>query len=204
MVEHPHGEPDHTEPDRTEPSTSDEENPRGLLFISDVQAVRRADTVHLHAADGAGLIDAALTSLAGDEPRLYTAKEQHLFPDPIGRHRRRRIEVAADIAGFDAGRRWHDHQLPGATASASIGCAQVHDVWRSVAAFLRVGDVVRLRWHAGTNTGTGTGTDQVPARGLHRDELLIEVRRGQRTWTFLLDVAVAPSNLRMVTAETHR
>jgi hypothetical protein len=202
MAEHPHGEPDYTEPGHIKPSTSDGENPRGLLFIADVQALRRADTVHLHAADGTGLIDATLTSLAGDEPRIYTAKEQQLFADPVGRHRRRRIEVAADIAGFDAERRWHDHQLPGATASAIIGCAQVHDVWRSVAAFLRVGDFVRLRWHAGTNTNTGT--DPVTARGLHRDELFIEVRRGHRTWTFMLDVAVAPSNLRMVAAQTHR
>jgi hypothetical protein len=68
----------------------------------------------------------------------------------------------------------------------------LHEVWRSVAAFLRVGDVVRLRWH--------TGTDQRTACGLHRDELLIEVRRGTRTWTFLLDVAVGPPNLLMVTA----
>jgi hypothetical protein len=196
MAEQPHGEPGHTEP-----SASDDENPRGLLFISDVQALRRADAVQLRAADGIGLIDARLTGLAGDDPRIYTAKQQHLFPDPVGQDRRRRIEVAADIAGFDPERRWHDHQLPGATASTSIGGAQFHEVWRSVVAFLRVGDIVRLRWHAGTNTGTGT--DQLTARGLYRDELLIEVRRGKRLWTFLLDVSVRSPDARMVTAAHH-
>jgi hypothetical protein len=208
MAEQADGQPEHTGPNNTEPddtkpgaaqaSTADDENPRGLLFISDVQALRRADTVRVHAADGVGVIDASLTTLAGDQPRIYSATEQRLFPDTDGQARRRRIAVAADIAGFDTIRRWHDHQLPGATATTVLGCAQLHEVWRSVAAFLRVGDIVRLRWHAGIET------DRLTAYGLYRDELLIEVRRGKQTWTFLLDVAVGPSNLRMVTAAAHR
>ena len=189
MVEHPAGEPGHHQP-----STCDDENPRGLVFISDVQALRRADTVSFTAAGGAGLIDAGLTTLAGDESRIYTATQQRLFPDATGGDRRRRIEVAADIAGFDTSRRWHDHQMPGATASATIAGAQLHDGWRSVAAFLRVGDVIRLRWQADNNT------DQLIARGLHRDDLYLEVRRGQHVWTFLLEVSVRPPGARMVAA----
>jgi hypothetical protein len=215
MAEQPDGPPEHHDPDHAKPnetkpdatgpqdaaaSTAEDENPRGLLFISDVQALRRADTVRVHAADGIGVIDASLTTLAGDQPRIYSATEQRLFPDPDGQTRRRRIEVAADIAGFDTTRRWHDHQLPDATATAVFDCVQLHEVWRSVAAFLRVGDIVRLRWHA----GTGTDTDRLTAVGLHRDELFIEVRRGKRMWTFLLDVAVGPSNRRMVAAPAHR
>lgn len=192
MAEHPDGEPG-----RTEPSTCDGERPRGLLFISDVQALRRAEAVSFAAADGAGSIDASLTSLAGDQPRIYTAAQQRLFPDAAGRNRHRRVEVAADIAGFDEHRRWHDHQLPGATASVSLGGAQFHDVWRSVAAFVRVGDIIRLRWQA-DNT-----TDPLITRGLHRDDLHIEIRRGTRLWTFLLDVSVRPSDARTVTA-AHR
>jgi hypothetical protein len=172
------------------------------LFVSDLQALRRADTVRVRAAYGVAVIDARLTTLAGDQPRIYTATEQRLFPEPVGPQRRRRIAVAADIAGFDTERRWHDHQLPGATATAVIDGAQLHEVWRSVAAFLRVGDTVRLRWH--TNTKTGTTTDRIVGACLNRDELLIEVRRGKRTWTFLLDVAVGPSSRRMVTAAAHR
>lgn len=192
MAEHPDSEPGHTEP-----STCDRVNPRGLLFISDVQALRRAEAVSFTAADEVGLIDASLTTLVGDEPRIYTASQQRLFPEPVGPDRRRRIEVAADIAGFDLSRRWHDRQLPGAAACASIGGAQFHDVWRSVAAFLRVGDVVRLRWQADNTAG------QLIARGLHRDDLHIEVRRGRRLWTFLLDVSVRPQATRAVTA-AHR
>jgi hypothetical protein len=229
MAEKPDGQPEHTDPEHTDPDTAGPddtgpddaepepatasagvENPRGLLFISDLQALRRADTIRVHATDGVGVIDASLTTLAGDQPRIYTATEQRLFPEPVGHGRRRRIAVDADIAGFDTQRRWHDHQLPGATATAVIDGAQLHEVWRSVAAFLRVGDIVRLRWHTAINTAvnpgtnTGTGTDRLASAGLHRDELLIEVRRGKRTWTFLLDVAVGPSSRRMVTAPAHR
>ena len=187
-------QPEHTDANRVQPCTAEQENPRGLLFISDVQALRRADTVSFQAAGGGGVIDAALTAGASDRPRIYTAKEQALFPETCGPDRRRRIEVAADIAGFDTARRWHDHQLPGATAAATIGGAQLAEVWRSAAAFLRVGDVVRLRWHADVIT------DQLTSRGLHRDDLPIEIRRGARLWTFLLSVAVRPPDARLVTA----
>jgi hypothetical protein len=181
------------EPGHTDPCTSDTDQPRGLLYISDVQALRRAEAVVFHASDGIGLIDADLTDLAGNQPRIYTAKEQQLFPDAADRDRRRRIDVAADIAGYDGHRRWHDHRLPGATALATVSGAQFDDVWRSVAAFLRVGDIVRLHWRADNNT------DQLIARGLHRDELSILVRRGRRRWTFLLDVSIRPQDTRMIT-----
>jgi len=190
MAEQPEREPGHTDP-----CTSDVDQPRGLLYISDVQALRRAETVSFYAGDSIGVIHA---DLDGDDQRIYTAKQQQLFPDAVYRYRRRLIEVAATIAGFDTDRRWHEHHLPGATAFAVIGGAPFDEVWRSVAAFLRVGDVLRLRWRADNNT------DQLIARGLHRDELHVLVRRGKRVWTFLLDVAVRPSDARMVTAAAHR
>jgi hypothetical protein len=190
MANHPDSEPGHPPP-----STSDSTaNPRGLLFISDVQALRRAEAVTFHAHDGAGSIDATLTTLAGDPPRVYTAKEQQLFPDAAGHGRHRRIDVAADIAGFDHQHRWHDRRLPNATAHTLIGGAQLDDVWRSIAAFLRVGDVLRLRWLADTTTNHLDSVD------LHRDDLRVEVCRGTRLWTFLLHVAVRPGPDRIVTS----
>lgn len=177
----------------TDPLDDDADQPRGLLYISDVQALQRAEVVSFHASDGVGLIHADLTAASCDEPRIYTAKQQHLFPDTVGRDRRRRIEVAADIAGYDSQRRWHDQRLPGATAFATIGGAPFDDVWRTAAAMLRVGDLVRLRWRADNNT------DQLIALNLHRDELSLLVQRGKRLWTFLLDVAIRPQDTRMVT-----
>jgi hypothetical protein len=182
------------EPDCT--AADPDQLPRGLLFIGDVQALRRAERVSLHASDGVGCIHADLSGPAGGEPRIYTATQQRLFPEPVGHDRTRRIAVAADIAGFDAQRRWHDHQLPGATATAQLATAPFHEVWRSVAAFLRVGDVLRLRWHADHNS------DPLAGHCLHRDDLTIQVRRGQRLWTFLLDITVRPAHQRMVTTAT--
>jgi hypothetical protein len=59
-----------------------------------------------------------------------------------------------------------------------------------------VGDVLRLRWHADHNS------DPLAGHCLHRDDLTIQVRRGQRLWTFLLDITVRPAHQRMVTTAT--
>lgn len=188
MAEQPDHDRDagHTDP------LADHDQPRGLLYISDVQALRRAETVWLHTADGVGFIDACLTDSAGEQPRIYTAKQQQLFPDPVGRDRRRRIEVAADITGYDPQRRWHDHRLPGATAHARIDAFD--EIWRTATTLLRVGDIARLHWRADNNT------DQPIARGLHRDELSLIVRHGKRVSTVLLEVAIRPQATRMVTS----
>ena len=188
MAEQPDYDRDagHTDP------RADDGQPRGLLYISDVQALRRAETVELRAGDGVGFIDACLTDAAGDQPRVYTAKQQQLFPEPVGRDRRRRIEVAADITGYDPQRRWHDHHLPGATAYARIEAFD--ELWRTCIALLRVGDILRLHWRADNNT------DQLIARGLHRDDLSLIVRHGKRVSTFLLEVAIRPQATRMVTS----
>jgi hypothetical protein len=169
-------------------------NPVGLLYISDVQALQRAETVSFHTGhDMAAWIHASLTAPAFGEPRIYTATEQRLFPDADNLDRRRRIAVAADIVGYDEQRRWHERHLPGAAAFAMIGAARFDDVWRSVAAFLRIGDVIGLHWRADNNT------DRLTELGLHRDELSIAVNRGKRRWMFLLDVQVRPGPARMIT-----
>jgi hypothetical protein len=87
--------------------------------------------VSFHTGDTSTWTDASLTP-PGE--RIYTAAEHRLFPDAEGLGRRRRIEVAADIVGYDDQRRWHERHLPGACAFAMIGAARFDDVWRSVAA----------------------------------------------------------------------
>jgi hypothetical protein len=186
---HPDREPGH----RPSSTCEGSENPRGLLFISDVQALRQAEAVTFQASNGVGVIDAWLTTVVGDPLRVYTAKQQQLFPVTAGHGRHRRIEVAADIAGYDSRRVWHDHWLPHTAAVWPLGGAQLEELWRSVAAFLRVGDVLRLRWLADTTIS------QLASVGLHRDDLCVEVRRGKRLWTFLLHVAVRPQQDRIVT-----
>ena len=190
MTEHPSSE---SQPTAECTDTSDTANARGLLFFSDVQALRMADTVSLHTTTAGGVIHADLSALNGDEPRIYTAKQQHLFPDAVERDRRRNIDVAADITGYDTQRRWHEHHLPGATAHTTLTRAHLNDAWRTITAFLRVGDILRLRWHCDNRS------DDLTRFGLHRDDLAIVLNRGSRTWTFQLHVVVRPQHHRMIT-----
>ena len=185
-------DPHRIESDHTHPADRDEAQ-RGLLYISDVQALQRADRVSFHVENGHGHLDALLTTWPFAEPRIYTPKEQRLFPDGDTVDRRRRIEVDATIVGFDEHRQWHERSLPGTNACHTIHPARLDEVWRSVAAFLRVGDVIAVHWRADANT------DHLTAAGLHRDELRIGVRRGKRRFEFLLAVSVSTPNTRMVT-----
>jgi hypothetical protein len=174
-----------TEPDDTRQPDADQD-PRGLLYGGDVRALQRADDLSFHYRDGRGYIDARLTAAASSTPRIFTALQQRLCPEGDGPDRHRRIEVDAEVAGFDADRRWHEHRLPGATASTSVHLAQLDEVWQSIAAGLRTGDILRLAWRAGTTSRAVTG--------LYRDELRIDVQRGQRRFVFLLAVAVCTAS----------
>jgi len=188
-------EPQHTDPDHARQPDTDPQ-PRGLLYISDVQALRRADAVSFHVHDDNAYIHACLTTWAFAQPRIYTATEQRLFPDGDSHDRRRRIEVTADIVGFDDQGRWHERHLPGAAALTSIHAARLDDVWRSIAAFLHVDDIVALHWRADNTNKIQHAADA----GLHADELRIGVHRGGRRWVFLLDVLVSADNTtRMIT-----
>jgi len=177
----------HTPPEHTcQPDV--DPDPRGLLYVSDVQALQLADTVVLHHRDGVGHIDAGLTTWAFAAPRIYTARQQRLFPDADGHDRRRRIKVASDVVGYADNRRWHEHGQAAATALATVHAAGLDDVWRTVAALLRTGDIIGLHWTAGNNS---RGIDEA---GLHTDELRLVVHRGRRRWVFLLDVRVGVDN----------
>jgi hypothetical protein len=78
-----------------------------------------------------------------------------------------------------------------------VHAARLDDVWCSIAAFLRVGDILSLHWRASNNN------EYLIDAGLHRDELRIGIRRGQRRWTFLADVETCPDNaVRMISRMT--
>lgn len=164
----------------------------GQLYIGDVHALRRAEAVEFHTGDGRSWIRACLQGQSMGESRIYTAKEQRLFPDADALDRCRTITVGGDIAGFDEQHRWHGRTLPGTSAFTSINPAWFDERWRTIVALLRVGDVVHLSWQADNII------DQLGVAGLHRDELSIDVRRGQRSWTFLAEVQIRPDPVRMI------
>jgi hypothetical protein len=181
VLPHPGGEP---------PDADIEADPHGLLYNSDIQALRRADTVTIHAQHGLGSIRATLNAPGG--LRIYTAAQQRAFPDAAGQSRHRLLTVDADIAGFDPAGHWHEHDLP-AAAHLVIEHAALHDVWLTLAAILHVGDVLRLRFRADSTH------DLQISDGRHRDEVYLLVDRGRRQWTFLLEVTVRRAEQRMVT-----
>lgn len=182
----PYGNPPEGDP----PDADLEPDPNGLLYRGDLHALRRADTITIHAQDGIASIRATVNAPHG--LRIYTATEQRVFPEGAGYRRHRLITVDADIAGFDPAGRWREHDLS-ATATLVIDHAALHEVWQTLTAWLRIGDVPRLRFRADSTH------DGPPAAGLHRDELHLLVLRGRREWAFLLEVAVRPASTRMVT-----
>ena len=183
---------EHRQTDHTDPATSTTD-PIGLLHTDDVQALRAADVITFHTSASDGFLDAGLSSAAFAQPRIYTTRQQHLFPDGDRLDRRRRIEVGGEVAGFDVARRWHEHHLPDAAALCTFHAAHLDDVWRTIVALLRPGDVLRLHWRA------DDPADALTDPGLHRDELRLGVTRGTRRWLFLLAVHVLPEPARMVT-----
>jgi len=132
-----------SDPQQTHPDHRTDADEQGRLSSSDVHALRRADSVCFHTLpDGSARIDALLTTWAHPHPRIFTTAEQRLFPDPDHTDRRRRIPVTAAIVGFNQDGHWFERGLPGATAFAMIHADRLDDVWRTLAAFLRVGDVL--------------------------------------------------------------
>ncbi|WP_432830858.1 hypothetical protein [Dactylosporangium sp. CA-092794] len=183
-----HRQTEHTDPTTSHPGSV------GQLDPNDVLALRAADTITFHTnAASVARIDAGLSSAAFAQPRIYTSRQQRLFPDGDRLDRRRRIQVGGAIAGFDDVRRWREHDLPGAAALAVFDAAHLHEVWRSIAALLRPGDVLRLHWRADDSS------DALTDPALHRDELRLGVTRGARRWLFLLAVHVLPEPARMIT-----
>lgn len=78
-----------------------------------------------------------------------------------------------------------------------IHVARLDDVWRTIVALLRAGDVLTLQWRASNNN------QYLRDAGLHRDELRLAIRRGQRHWTFLVDLGTSPDNTaRMIRGAT--
>jgi hypothetical protein len=186
-----------SDPQQTHQDQVTDADEQGRLSSSDVHALRRADSVCFHTLpDGNARIDALLTTWAHPHPRIFTTAEQRLFPEPDHSDRRHRIPVTGAIVGFNQEGHWYERGLPDATAFAMVHAARLDDIWRTIAAFLRVGDVLTLRWRASNSN------QYLREAGLHRDELRLVIRRGQRDWTFLVDIATGPDNTaRMIRRE---
>ena len=175
------------------------ENPRALT-ADDLIALRAADSVtwHIGPTVGEHTTDRETTCTASLRerhasltPRILTAGEQRaLRLDSDGFERRRSIPCDGRVMSWAV-------RYPG--TKAWTGYAHVtsgDEAWPTVAASLKVGDVLTLKITADCQTGALTDA------GFAVDTAYLKVARGKRDLTFELDTRVARADQsvnRMVT-----
>lgn len=138
-----------------------------VLAADDVAALRAADSVTFHLTyddEAHACIRAWLKPDVTSESRIYTAREQRLFPSVGGILDDTRVrEIDTGYAFINYGR---------GNISSAFACvlsAKSDDTWPTIARELRTGDRVTLYWKADNNNGTLTEA------GLHMDVLHIRL-----------------------------
>lgn len=166
------------------------------LTSDDIAALRHAESVTFHYSDGQGYIVALLNDI--DRDRLFTKREQIMFPNASDHDRARRIITDTgmfgcgqpDISGWNITR--NEHARRTASAFHMVHAAQHHAPWITMARFLRPGDIITLIWVADNNT------DNIREVGLHADDLILRVTRvkgdNETTHEFLVTRSVGPNN----------
>lgn len=152
------------------------------LTADDVASLRKADSVTFHYFRGAGAIRAHLRGGYPGSLRIFTARQQRMFPDTSSYNadREREINVATAMHGYsdDIGTAWRlgdDYSgdcNPAAFYMEHSG--QYNPKWLTIANLIHAGDVLRLVWTADNNT------HYTRDAGLHADELTLTiVRKGK-------------------------
>ncbi len=165
----------------------------------DIIALGTADGVSFHHGPDGAEIRGYLRTYGGSL-RIYTAREQKLFPRTgnVDGERMSVLPVGSKMTGFnDGGGMWRGEDHPQARAFHTIGSARYDDDWRTVLDLLKTDDVLELHWRADNNT------DITRNAGLHIDELRLLVHRNGgkhaehgkgRTLSLLLDVSTGRDN----------
>ncbi len=167
------------------------------LTPAGLAALKLAEEVTLHLnRDGSYMAARLRDHSYGGEPRIYTAREQRLFPETatsLGRLRR----IPTDVGVYVYGNEGSTHDSGGWSYSGSEeresrpGCFYTwhdRDLVATVAGVLRAGDHLRLTWIGSNNNG------YLKDAGLHADQVALVVPRGHKKLKFLLGVSVAQDN----------
>jgi hypothetical protein len=165
------------------------------LTADDITALRKADSVTFHYFRGEGYIRAHLRGGFYATARVYTARQQRLFPiaDSYSADRERRIDVHTSMHGYgtDSNHGWHLDRGADSNPEAFYmeHSGQYSPVWMTIANLMRAGDIIRLYWTADNNT------QYVDTAGLHADELRIGiVRNGKIVHTLSVAHSLTPDN----------
>lgn len=156
------------------------------LSTEDVAAMRLAEEVSLHHDDGTSLIRLYLRgSWQPQPPRVFTARQQRLFPNTrdVGAHERSRtIACEAALSGYD------EPIMDRSTVSCFWAGSALRDTWRTVTDLVKPGDRVTLHWVAGNNNEYLTDAE------LFNDEVLLCVARGKRKLVFAVAHTICADN----------
>lgn len=156
------------------------------LTAEDVKAASKADVVVLRIFQGVATLEFGADAGWADNPRIFTASEQRLFPQadgPLG-GRRRVVQVEGAIGGYRTSDASRVSYGPNSSAFEMIHSAKYSDVWGTIASLLRAGDQVRLRFNA-----DGHSNEITQKAGLHVDTVSIEIVRKGGNRALVLQVA---------------
>lgn len=168
------------------------------LSADDITALRMADSITFHYGPaGTSYVGTCIrVYLRGghtDQPRIWTAREQRLFPE-VGNIDTDRIRVImpdrSSLSGYSGSSgmsTWAGSDRPQAVAYHTMHHRS--DEWETITGLMRAGDSVRLSWLAGNNS------DVLRKAGFHCDELRLSIHRGEsRVMRFLITRSVGPHN----------
>lgn len=156
------------------------------LTRDDIAALTLADVVGFTYRDMTGSISAIVAAPRG-ATRIYSAKEQRVFPLTQDSDRSRVIDVRTTIDGYnDDMSPWSMATDPLVSAFTAVPYAQSDGAWGTIVQLLRVDDALWLQWEASNNTGSQRKA------GLHADRLVLVVIRQERRLTFNIATEVGP------------
>lgn len=163
-----------------------------MISKDDIAALKIAESVSFYYHEKQGTIVARLEKPFSDVNRIYTAREQRLFPETDESWRMRTILVDTSMYGYtdDGSTNWSiangDH--PTATGYASITAPRSALEWHTTVSMLKEGDILTLSWIADNNSET------IRQARLHVDRVSLYVKRGDKKLQFHLQTAITYDN----------
>lgn len=176
------------------------------LTAEDLKALKTADKIVFRHLKGVSTIEAGLDGgYAGDQPRIFTASEQRLFPSADSlriTERQRVITVPGSVTWYEGDDRRYG-QGEDAHAFAWVPSAQYNDIWKTIASLLKVGDELELAFNGDAYSNGHTKT-----AGLHADACRLHVERtvrgSRQRLVFEVDHSICADNTaRMVKPATY-
>jgi hypothetical protein len=160
--------------------STENSNP-ATLTADDIAALKTADRVCFYLTEGRFYIRAILEHGFAESPRIFSAREQRLFPMADRSDREREIDVTGSVYGYD-----QVYETNKARAFDMIH-GRGNALWHTAVSLMTVGAGLSLQWCGGNDS------ENLREAGLHKDELQIKIK-GKRTHTLAISTSVCADN----------